>query len=997
MRRILIAENERIVAEDIKSILARFGYSSSIASTGEETVRKAQEEKPDLVLMDIVLQGEIDGIEAAQLIHEKCNIPVVFLTASADEVTLTQAQITEPYAYVVKPFSDRKLGAALEMALSRYDMETRLQESERFSSSLLSNSPYPIMVINPDTSVRYVNPALERLTGFSAEEIIGVKPPYPWWTKEGFRKTKRYFKKAMRSGGHKIEELFQKKSGEKFWVEITSMPVEEGGEFTYYLSNWVDITERKQAEKTLQESEAQKKAILDASLDRIRLSDTTMRIIWANRTHAKKPNRVPEHIVGKTCYEVFFGRNSPCPECPSQRSLTSGKIEHTVLTRPVVGNANEKKFLDAYAVPIKDESGRIVNLLQVMRDITEQRQAEEALKESEEKYRELADSITDVFFAMDSNLRYTYWNKASEELTGVAKNDAIGKSLFEVFPDSPELRKAERVYHEVLQTRQPKNFVNEYHLGDKHYFFDISAYPSGDGISVFVKDITEYKGTEKALRESEEKYRLLVEHANDAIFIAQDDVVKFPNPKAEEMIGYRSDELARISFAHFIHPEDRDLVLERYKRRLKGEKLPNTYTFRIINRTGEELWVQLNPMLINWEGRPATLNFIRDITQQKKLEAQLMQAQKMEAIGTLAGGTAHDFNNLLMGILGYTSLMLMDLDPAHPHYERLRGIEGLVQSGAELTRQLLGFARGGKYEVKPVDVNEVLEKTSAMFGRTKKEIVIHRKYQRGIWPIEADPGQIEQALLNLYVNAWQAMPGGGEMYLDTENLTLDEHDIRPYYVKAGRYVRISVTDTGVGMDEATSQRIFEPFFTTKQMGRGTGLGLASVYGIIKNHDGYINMYSEKGRGTTFSIYLPASKKEVTKEERRPEMLVKGTEIVLLVDDEHVVFEIADEMLKALGYTVRGAANGREALEVYEKEKGTIDLVILDMIMPEMGGGEVYDRLKEINPAVKVLLSSGYSIDGQAAEILQRGCNGFIQKPFDFGELSKKIREVLDEK
>jgi two-component system cell cycle sensor histidine kinase/response regulator CckA len=879
-RRILIAENERIIAEDIKSALASLGHSiSSVASTGEETVKKAQEEKPDLVLMDIALQGEVDGIEATQLIHEKFNIPVVFFTTYANEGALARAKITKPYAHVAKPLEDRELGAAVEMALSRYEMETRLRESERFSSSLLSNSPYPIMVINPDTSVRYVNPALEKLTGFSAEELIGIKPPYPWWTKESFRKTKRYFRRAMRSGAQRIEERFQKKSGERFWVEITSMPVEEGGEFDYYLSNWVDITKRKQAEETLRESEAQKNAILDASLDKIRLSGPDMRIIWANQTHATKPNRAPEHIVGKACYEVFFGRNSPCPECPSQSALKSGKIEHTVLTRPLLGNMNQKKFLDAYAVPIEDESGHIVNLLQVTRDITEQRQAQEALKESEEKYR------------------------------------------------------------------------------------------------------------------------LLVENANDAIFIVQDDVVKFPNPKAEEMIGYCSDELARISFANFIHPEDRDVVLERYNRQLKGEKLPGTYAFRIIQRTGEELWVQLNPMLINWEGRPATLNFIRDITQQKKLEVQLMQAQKMEAIGTLAGGIAHDFNNLLMGILGYTSLMLMDLDPSHPHYERLRGIEGLVQSGAELTRQLLGFARGGKYEVKPVDVNELLEKTSDMFGRTKKEITIHRKHQRDIWPIEADPVQIEQVLLNLYVNAWQAMPGGGELYLETENVTLDEHyqHLKSYYVKAGRYVKISVTDTGVGMDEATRQRIFEPFFTTKQMGRGTGLGLASVYGIIKNHDGCITVYSEKGKGASFFIYLPASEKEVTKEKRMPEMLVKGTETVLLVDDERVVIEIAEEMLKALGYTVHRAANGREALEVYEKEKGTIDVVILDMIMPEMGGGEVYDRLKEINPTVKVLLSSGYSIDGQAAEILQRGCNGFIQKPFDFRQLSRKIREVLDEK
>jgi len=390
----------------------------------------------------------------------------------------------------------------------------------------------------------------------------------------------------------------------------------------------------------------------------------------------------------------------------------------------------------------------------------------------------------------------------------------------------------------------------------------------------------------------------------------------------------------------------------------------------------------------------AILNFLKDITQQKRLQTQFIQAQKMEAIGTLAGGIAHHFNNLLMGILGYTSLMLMDTDPSHPHYARLRGIEKQVQSGAELTRQLLGFAMGGKYEVKLIDVNELVQKTSTMFGSTKKEISIYRKCQLDIWLTEADPEQIEHALLKLYVNAWQAMPGGGDLYLCTKNVILDEPSIKPYYAKAGRYVKISVTDTGIGMDEATRQRIFEPFFTTKQIGNGTGLGLPSTYGIIKNHGGYINVYSEEGKGTTFTIYLPAWGKQLSQEEPLSEKVVKGAGRVLLVDDEEMVLEIGEELLRALGYDVVTARNGRDALKVYGKERNTIDLIILDMIMPAMGGGEVYDQLKQINPRVKVLLSSGYSIDGPATEILKRGCNGFVQKPFDLRGLSQKIREIV---
>jgi CheY-like chemotaxis protein len=306
----------------------------------------------------------------------------------------------------------------------------------------------------------------------------------------------------------------------------------------------------------------------------------------------------------------------------------------------------------------------------------------------------------------------------------------------------------------------------------------------------------------------------------------------------------------------------------------------------------------------------------------------------------------------------------------------------------------VGFARGGKYEAKPTDINELITKSSDMFGRTRKEITIHSKYQEDIWTIEVDQGQIEHVLLNLFVNAWQAMAGPGQLYVETVNVVLDECDAKPFTVKPGRYVKISITDTGMGMDKATQQRIFEPFFTTKEMGRGAGLGLASVYGIIKNHGGYINVYSEKKEGTTFTIYLPVSEKDVYEEKKLPEKVVKGTVTLLLVDDEDIIIDVGEQMLKTLGYEVLLARGGKKAIEVYTNNQDRIDMVILDMIMPDMGGGETYDRLKEINPDVKVLLSSGYSINGKANEILERGCNGFIQKPFDLRGLSGKIGEIL---
>ena len=518
------------------------------------------------------------------------------------------------------------------------------------------------------------------------------------------------------------------------------------------------------------------------------------------------------------------------------------------------------------------------------------------------------------------------------------------------------------------------------------------------------KLIFRHKEIEKTLRESEERYSAVVKQASEGIFLLDPDTKQIleANSSFCKMIGYKPEEISKLCIYDFVAYDKRDIdaniqkVISR-KYYFVGER-------KYRHKSGTFLDFEARANLISFGGRDVLCVVVRDITEHKRieeekarLEAQLQQAQKMEAIGTLAGGIAHDFNNLLLGIQGRASLMLMDTDSSHPYTEHLNGIVAYVKSAADLTRQLLGFARGGKYEVKTTDLNELIKNQNQMFGRTRKEIAIRDKYEENLLAAEVDQGQIEQALMNLYINAWQAMPGGGDLYVQTENIIIDENYSKPYKVKPGKYIKISVTDTGVGMDKATRQRIFDPFFTTREMGRGTGLGLASVYGIIKNHDGFINIYSEKGEGTTFNIYLPASEKEVVKEKKMHKEVLRGTETVLFVDDEDMIIDVGQDILKLLGYGVLPASGGEEAIEVYKKNHDKIDMVILDMIMPDMGGGETYDRLKEINPDIKVLLSSGYSINGQATEILERGCDGFIQKPFSIMDLSQKIREILDKK
>ena len=546
------------------------------------------------------------------------------------------------------------------------------------------------------------------------------------------------------------------------------------------------------------------------------------------------------------------------------------------------------------------------------------------------------------------------------------------------------------------------------------------------------QEIGERERAEEAVRKSEERYRRITEAVIDYVFTVRIEdghpVETVHGPACVAVTGYTPDEFASDPYLwiRMVHEEDHAAVQEQAGRVLSGQDVP-PIEHRILRKDGVLRWVR-NTLVPHHDPEGNLLSYdglIRDIHERKeaeeakaKLEAQLRHAQKMEAIGTLAGGIAHDFNNLLMGILGATSLMLMDIDSGHPYFEHLKVIEDMVHKGAGLTRQLLGLAKGGKYEVKPTDLNELIKKSSKMFGRTKREIKIHRKYQKDIWTLEVDQGQIEQVLLNLYVNAWQAMPGGGTLYIKTENVTLDEDYVKPFGVQAGHYVKISVRDTGVGMDEETQRRIFEPFFTTKEMGRGTGLGLASAYGIIKNHGGIINVYSEKGEGTTFNIYLPAVEAmEIGARDEesgfREKEIQRGDETILLVDDEDTVIDVGQKVLKKLGYKVFVARSGQEAIEVLSKaqraegkeqeqeqegkERSAPDLVILDMIMPDMGGDEVYDKMKQINRKIKVLLSSGYGIDGHVAEILDRGCDGFIQKPFTIKQLSKSIRKVLEKK
>lgn len=683
-----------------------------------------------------------------------------------------------------------------------------------------------------------------------------------------------------------------------------------------------------------------------------------------------------------------------------EKGIESPPIEHRIFHK-----TGEIRWVQNTPVLHYDEEGNLLSYDGLIKDITERKKTEETLKKEKQFTELILESLPGLFYLYEINVeslgesRLVRFNNKYSTLTGYSTEELYGMKIKDWF--EPEVLKeaisAIRIVIDKgeiqtnLNLKMKNGTIVPYTFTGRLLLIEDKMYFCGLGL-----DISNLVNAQKALKESEEKYRLVVDTANEGIFIVQDGFIKFPNRKLIEISGYSEEELANTPFHHFLYEDDKDMVLDIHKKRLSGLSVPSTYSFRIYKKSGEVVWGEVSVVLITWEGRPATLNLLRDITLQKKLEEQLLQAQKLEAIGTLAGGIAHNFNNLLMGILGHASLMLLKIDETHPFYKKLKIIEKLVESGSELTKQLLGFARKGKYETKPIDVNDLIIKTSEMFISTRKEISLHRNLQKDLYIVEADSSQLEQVLINLYVNAWQAMPSGGDLFIETQNIFIDENDSVEYNLIPGMYVKISITDTGVGMDDDTLDKIFEPFFTTKGLSEGTGLGLASAYGIIKNHGGTIKVYSKKGYGTTFTIYLPSSEIKISSEHSIVDLkLYKGDETILIIDDEKINIEAVKELLSVLGYKILVAESGKEALNLFKENSEEIKLVILDMIMPGMNGKETLEKLKELNKDVKVLLSSGYSMNGEASKLLDMGCKGFIQKPFRVEELTRKIREILD--
>lgn len=499
-------------------------------------------------------------------------------------------------------------------------------------------------------------------------------------------------------------------------------------------------------------------------------------------------------------------------------------------------------------------------------------------------------------------------------------------------------------------------------------------------------------------RLSGEKYRLVVENAHEAIFIVQDHVLKFANAQTEFLTGYTKSELALLPFTELLHPEYRSLFSERYRKKLDGEQLHEFDAFKAVTKSGTSLWVRINSIRVDLEGRPALLCFVKDITRTKKMEGELLQAQKMQAIGTLSGGIAHDFNNILSAIMGYSELCLSDEAADSVMARRLNRILQACNRARDLIHQILTFARQEDQERKPIKVGPIIKEALKLLRASiPSNIEFVQRIDSDTDEIMACPTQIHQVVMNLCTNAAHAMQaGGGELTIDLGNCHIDpETACRDIALKPGGHICLTVSDTGTGMPPDILKRIFDPYFTQKKHGNGTGLGLSVVHGIVSNLGGAIHVASEPEKGSVFKIWIPAITSVPEPDIPAPPPVPDGTETILLVDDEDVVLDMLTEMLTGMGYTVIPRISSVEAFHAFSADPERFDLVFTDQTMPKMTGMELASRIHRINPTLPIVLCTGFSVDIDKADTLANGIKAVTNKPLLKREVAQAIRSVLD--
>jgi two-component system, cell cycle sensor histidine kinase and response regulator CckA len=901
----------------------------------------------------------------------------------------------------------------------KLEKETRIKEALRaseekfrslFTEMLDGFALHEIICDDKDHPIDYrflsVNPAFERITGLKAEQILG---------------------KTVLEVLPEIENIWIEKygkvalSGEPLSFESATVALDKTFQVTAYCPVlnkfaciFTDITERKLSENIIQQTaerlcmahQAAKSGTWDWDV-------TTGDIEWSNELFelfGLDPLRNTASF--ETWRKILHPEDLEIAENQIERALK----QHVRLSSDyrILLPDGSVRWINSIGEGKYDELGNPVNMIGICMDITERKKMETILKESEEKYRDVLNNSPFPVAVVDSKDEIIlFWSRSAIDLFG--HNPSSVEEWYQLaYPDLDYRRDVINRWKPFIETafqaQKPVN-TGEYRIACSDGSIRIcELYTTfvADNLIVTFNDITERKKAEMALLQREEILRLFTERSPVGIFVASSDGnVTYCNERYCKISGMMPEQGLGENWFKSVHKEDRARVYREWHESKDGKSGFNS-EYRFVNKEGTVTNVigQATSIKDAFGNITSYVGTVTDITNLKaaqiekdSLQQQLLQAQKMEAIGTLAGGMAHDFNNMLAVIMGNAQMAAMELSPGEPLYEELSEITNASNRAKELTMQLLTFARKEKLDVKVVEISSLINDLLIILSRSiNKKIAINIAVKQS-FKLMIDSNQIFQGLLNICNNACHAMPDGGELTIESSKVYSDEVNCDTCNdLLTGDYCLIKVSDTGTGMSEEVKQHIFEPFFTTKEVGKGTGLGLSVTHGIIKSHNGHIEVDSVPGEGTTFKIYLPILRlKDAEEQQTDTDAVMRGNETILIIDDEEAVAKVGEKILKKCGYAIYKAASGKEALKIYQESKSEIALVILDMIMPEMDGQDVYYELRKINPDVKVIIASGYSSDGRIGALLDEGTDGFIQKPFKVAELSQLIRRVIDSK
>jgi len=952
--RVLVVAAEVPVGKELESVLVGLGYSvTSVEHSCRNAVQKALEEEPDVILMDVALKGEMDGVTAAEEILSRADIPIVYSLAREDEAKLQGPNPLPPYAYVLKPHQERELEMAIETALHVARMSA---ERKRATETLRRQKEY--LDALHETSLGL----LKRLKPGDLFEAIVARAC------------------ALVGCDHGYIHLYEPET-DSLEIKAGWGPFDENIGFRLEPGRGlVGKVFQAGAPITVDDYRTWKERLPDPMFDRI---------------HA---------IVGMP--------------------LKSGTNVHGVIA---LVYSEEGKTFDEEQIDILSRFAELASITlenvrlydAIERELEERKRAEEALSKSEEKYKLLVENSGDILFFLGPDFQFNYLSPLIERLTGYTAEEATKHTMDEWFtPLSAEILR--NVYRRRIQDEKNgtrRHEAERWELEHKHkngstVWGDVAlntvrdAYGRFVGIQGVTRDITARKQAETALRESEEKYRLVAYATSDIIFEfrLEDGVYTYISPNCEEILGYTAEELSSSSFFikhHMIRPEDLEEIKKTYVAALKGPGRRLTYEYRIRCRNGDVKYLLESCICIrDADGRVTTMiGSYKDVTEKKRMEAQLRQAQKMQAIGTLAGGIAHDFNNILAAIMGYTELALIDLQEDHPAGKKLGQVLKSGDRAKSLVNQILGFSRQTDQERRPLELGPIVKEALKLLRSSlPSTIEIKRHVTTSPAVVLADPTQIHQLIMNLCTNAAHAMRrDGGVLEISLDRVELDESSANQYMeLVPGRYQRLAISDTGHGMDQKTLERIFEPFYTTKQPGEGIGMGLAVIHGIVKSHEGAITVHSEPGGGSTFRVYLPEIQMQAKGEpSAAAESIPGGNERILFVDDERFLMDIGRQILEGLGYRVTGLTSATEALDLFRKAPDEFDLVITDQTMANMTGIHLAEEMLMVRPEMPIILCTGFSHEANAEQALAHGIKRFLMKPVTAREVAKVVREVLD--